>query len=72
MATSDRSAGVKKRRMAASYRGSKRPPNVSGKLMEPTPILSPSPQPMNQYPPMRPGPCFDCAEMGHLRANCPK
>jgi len=69
MANSDRSAGVKKRRMAASYCGSKRPRKFRQmwvgsypQLMEPTPTLSPSPQPMNQYPQMRPrgipGPCF--------------
>jgi len=85
MVNYDRSTGVKKRRIEASQRGSKRPrgfrqmtPMWAGyqQLMPPIPTFTPTPPMMPQYPPVRPrgmpGPCFQCGEMGHLRASCPK
>ena len=76
MVNSDRSAGVKKRRIEASQRGSKRPRGF--RQMTPMWAGYPTPTPprIPQYPPVRPrgmpGSCFQCGVMGHLRASCPK
>ena len=86
MVNSDRSAGVKRRRVETTLRSAKRPrggfrqptPVWEGyqQPMPPAPTLMPPPQMMPLYPPARPrsmpGPCFQCGEMGHLRAGCPK
>ena len=84
MGNSDRSAGVKKRRMASAQRGSKKrlrqTPQAWGKgypqMLPPAPTAFPPPHFTPQAAPMRQrgmaGPCFQCGEMGHLRASCPK
>ena len=86
MGSCDRSAGVKKRRMASAQRGSKkrfRQPHQSWgqnfmypQMLPPAPNNYPQPHFTPQPAPIRPrgmpGPCFQCGEMGHLRASCPK
>jgi len=85
MVNCDHSAGVKRRRFAANQQGGKRPyrydqmiPVWDGHYPQPTspaPAFTLTPL-MQQYLQTRPcgtpGPCFQCGEMGHLRASCPK
>jgi len=81
MVNSDRSAGVRKRRIAANQRGLKRPrrfnPAWAGQYQQPIPpaptVVPTAPLMQHQARPRGiPGPCFQCGEMGHLRASCPK
>ena len=46
-------------------------PSSSGSLMQPPGSVGTQPRGAT-YKFRMPGPCFNCLEMGHLKANCPK